>query len=119
MCSESRVMQFYKLDIPKGYKGSAASKSGGCGADGELFDFVPDNFIGVNIREACKIHDYRYEIGGIEKDRYMADREFRSNLRCLVLNSSNLIFKSTNLHLCELYYVAVRRYGYRYFNYHE
>lgn len=112
-------MKFYKLDEPKGYKGSAASMSGGCGSDGALFDYVPDNFIGVNILEPCRIHDYRYGIGGTEKDREVADREFRSNLRCCVMNESSLICKSTNLWLCEVYYVAVHRYGMKSFNYHE
>ena len=112
-------MEFYKLDIPKGYKGSAASMSGGCGAQGQFFDLVPDNFVGVNIREACCIHDFLYSIGGTEKNRDIADRMFRSNLKCLVLNGSSLIFKSTNLWLCEIYYIAVHRKGMQFFNYSE
>ena len=113
-------MKFYNLIYPKGCKKSAAYlASNGCGADGALFDLVPDNFLGVDISEPCKIHDYCYFIGGTEKDRELADRMFRSNLRTCVLNDDNLIFRDTNLKLCELYYIAVRRFGMSNFNYND
>ena len=89
-------MKFYKLIIPKGFKGSAASMSGSCGSDGAFFDFVPDNFIGIDIRICCQIHDYMYSIGGTEKDRESADRTFRTNMRTQVLNDSSLIFRVAN-----------------------
>ena len=110
-------MKFYELSKPDGYEGSSAQLGGGCGSDGAMFDLVPDNFVGVNVSEPCKIHDYRYGIGGTEKDRDVADREFRSNLRCCVLNNHNLVTRCTNLWLCELYYIAVHRYGMSSFNY--
>ena len=104
-------MKYYSLIKPKGFKGSAAEMSGGCGADGALFDYVPDNFIGVNISMACKIHDYMYGIGKTEADKVKADKMFYTNLKRLVTNDSSLIFRTTNLRLARLYYVAVRDMG--------
>lgn len=112
-------MKFYKLIIPKGFKGSAADLGGGCGPDGSLFDLVPDNFIGVDISIACKVHDYCYEIGGSEADRVKADKMFHTNLIRCVMNDSSLITRTTNLWLAKKYYQAVKEFGHKYFNYHE
>ncbi len=111
-------MKFYRLIIPKGFKGSAAEMSGGCGPDGSLFDLVPDNFIGVDISVACKIHDFLYEIGGFEADKVKADKMFYQNLKRCVFNDSSLITRTTNLWLAKTYYNAVRDHGSEYFNYH-
>lgn len=111
-------MKFYDLIIPDGFKGSASAISGGCGSDKSWVDFIPDNFVGVNIKICCQIHDYLYTTGGTEKDRELADRMFRTNMKITVFNDSNLIFRDTNLKLCEVYYIAVRRYGASSFNYH-
>lgn len=105
------MSQFYKIIKPKGFKGSAAEMSGGCGADGALFDYVPDNFIGVDISLACKIHDYMYSVGNTQEDKVRADQIFYKNLKRIVLNDSGLIFRTTNLRLAKLYYIAVRDLG--------
>jgi len=110
-------MKFYKLIIPKGFKGSAASMSGSCGSDGALFDLVPDNFVGVNIKKCCQIHDYLYGLGGTESDKEKADLMFYTNLKRTVLNDSNLVLRTTNLWLAKVYYKAVRDYGKSSFNY--
>ena len=112
-------MKIYSLIIPPGYPGSAASISGGCGSDGALFDLVPDNFIGVDILECCRIHDFLYTVGGSEEDKIKADRMFRTNLIRSVFNDSNLIFRSTNLALARLYYKAVCEFGHSSFNYRK
>lgn len=112
-------MKFYRLIIPKGFRGSAAEMSGGCGPDGSLFDLVPDNFIGVDISLCCKIHDYLYGIGGSEEDKIKADKMFYQNLKRCVLNDSGLITRTTNLWLAKIYYKAVRDQGNKYFNYHS
>ena len=111
-------MKFYRLEYSPGYIGSAASISGSCGSEKAWFDFVPDNFIGVEIVEPCRIHDYDYTVGGTKKDKLKADRRFRKNLRVCVLNDTNLIFRDTNLALCEVYYKMVRKYGSSSFNFH-
>jgi hypothetical protein len=110
-------MNFYKLEIPLGFKGSAAEISGGCGSDKAWIDLVPDRFIGVDISIACKCHDYLYTIGGTKKDKLKADRMFKRNLIALVQNDHNLIFRDTNLALCKIYYEAVRGFGDSSFNF--
>ena len=110
-------MKFYRLIIPKGFRGSASEMSGGCGSDKAWFDFVPDNFVGVDISICCKIHDYLYSIGGTETDKEKADLMFYANLKRTVLNDDNLIFRKTNLWLAKTYYKAVRDYGKSSFNY--
>ena len=112
-------MKFYKLIIPKGFKGSAASISGSCGSDGALFDLVPDNFVGVDIKRCCQVHDYLYAIGGTEQDKIKADKMFYTNLFRTVMNDSSLIARSTNLWLAKVYYKAVRDFGSGSFNYHK
>lgn len=56
----------------------------GCGSAKAKFDFVPDNILGVKVREACDIHDWRYHHGKTEEDRLIADREFQDNMMTLV-----------------------------------
>ena len=111
-------MKFYDLIIPDGFKGSASEMSGGCGSDKAWFDFIPDNFVGVSVKLPCKIHDHLYTIGGTEKDRLRADKMFRTNMKRTVLNDGDLVWKDTNLALVETYYLAVRQFGIRSFNYH-
>jgi len=110
-------MKFYNLIIPNGFKGSASDLSGSCGSEKAWFDFIPDNFVGVNISKACKIHDYLYTIGGTKKDKIKADKMFKKNLTALVLNNGDLIWRDTNLALVNAYYLAVSRFGDSSFNY--
>jgi len=110
-------MKFYKLIIPKGFKGSAAEMSGGCGPEKSWFDLVPDHFIGVDISTPCKIHDFCYTIGGTEEDKIEADKMFHTNLVRTVKNDDSLIFREANLDLADLYYRMVRDHGHNYFNY--
>jgi hypothetical protein len=109
--------KFYDLITPDGFKGSASELSGSCGSDKAWFDFIPDNFVGVDISLACKIHDYMYVIGGTEKDKIKADKTFKKNLTALVLNNGDLAWRDTNLALVNAYYLAVSRFGDSSFNY--
>lgn len=51
----------------------------GCGLKGFGW-IVPDSMYGLDISEACNIHDYMYSVGMDENDRVEADRVFRNNL---------------------------------------
>tara|TARA_R110002072_G_scaffold238769_3_gene396399 strand:- start:19302 stop:19682 length:381 start_codon:yes stop_codon:yes gene_type:complete len=52
-----------------------AFKSDGCTC-------APDRAInGADLREACRWHDFAYQIGGCESDRKKADRHFLRNLK--------------------------------------
>jgi hypothetical protein len=54
----------------------------GCGPQGFKVDIVPDNILGVDISEACNIHDWMYNEAAAS--RYECDLVFKRNMRTLV-----------------------------------
>ena len=60
--------------------------TGGCGP-GEIGDYlVPDKLYGViNIKPACRIHDYMYAVGTTEEDKEEADEAFLNNMRQIIM----------------------------------
>ena len=91
-----------------------------CGAEDALFDFVPDTIFGLDIRPVCCRHDDRYERGGTEYDRRVADREFLSNL-LTIINSNNRWYYPTMWarYRAMTYYNAVVECGSSSFNYKD
>ena len=79
----------------------------GCGPHGWLGQLVPDTIWGLNISEACNIHDWDYHIG---VDRELADDEFRENLHRLI-DRGNPILAYIRRPRVEVYYQMVRRFG--------
>ena len=59
----------------------------GCGAKG-LGWMVPESIWGLDISEACNIHDFMYAMGIDEEDRESADRVFRNNMLRIVKTGS-------------------------------
>lgn len=53
-----------------------------CGAKGGIP--VPNTFYGLDIGEACNIHDFRYYIGETWEDKTFADMEFERNLEAII-----------------------------------
>lgn len=56
----------------------------GCGSSDAKFDFVPDNLWGLDIYEACCIHDYMYTVGTSLADKEEADRVYLNNMLRLI-----------------------------------
>jgi hypothetical protein len=84
----------------------------GCGPGGWKYDLIPDTMWGLDVSEACNIHDYMYYIGVTEKDKVLADGAFRENLRKIVEMKSRLwILKKLRLRRAETYYVFVSNFG--------
>jgi len=54
----------------------------GCGAKGGIP--VPNTMYGLDISEACNIHDFRYYIGETWEDKVFADMEFLKNLYAII-----------------------------------
>ena len=52
----------------------------GCGPAGILNTLVPDTYKGIDLNEACDIHDFMYFHGKTEQDKDLADRIFLFNL---------------------------------------
>ena len=58
---------------------------GGCGPGGIGDYLVPDKLYGViDVKPACQIHDYMYEVGKDETDKEEADQAFLMNLKQIV-----------------------------------
>jgi hypothetical protein len=67
--------------IPGGY---AREDDCACGLNGVKNDLIPDYIIGLNVKDACCIHDWMYGVGRTENDRRNADKVFLQNLLFLI-----------------------------------
>ena len=84
----------------------------GCGAGSAMFDFVPDNIYGLDISEACNIHDYMYHEGKTLEDKLEADRVFLNNLiRIIDSGTSWKWLRRRRKKIAYLYYNAVSKWG--------
>lgn len=83
----------------------------GCG--GKNGRRVPGTIWGLEITEACNIHDYMYHVGRTEQDRAEADRAFLNNmLRIIEADSIKFSFlKQLRSYRAITYYRAVRDFG--------
>ena len=84
----------------------------GCGSKDGLK--VPDTFWGLNMEEACNIHDYMYSTGKTHYDKLFADAMFRLNLTVII--DAKETFKDKLLSVLRhyragTYYIAVAKYG--------
>lgn len=77
----------------------------GCGAKGGIK--VPDTFYGLDIKEACSIHDWMYKEGKTLADFLFANAMFLLNLVVIVLDGSNLIMRILRLSRAAKYFIAV------------
>jgi hypothetical protein len=72
---------------------------------------APDRIGVVDLRAAAHRHDYRYEKGGTEWDRYVADMLFLYDaIQCCLAFGAGT-------RLARAYFYRVRLWGYRYFQY--
>jgi hypothetical protein len=83
----------------------------GCGTKG-LTWLIPDTMYGLDISEACNIHDFMYVTGIDEEDRTEADRVFKNNLlRIIEAKTKWAIIKILRRRRAVTYYQAVRMFG--------
>ncbi len=84
----------------------------GCGVGSAMFDFVPNGIYGLDISEACNIHDYMYHKGKTIEDKLEADRVFVDNLiRIINKNTSWKWLRNHRRRVAHLYYDAVSMWG--------
>ena len=84
----------------------------GCGAKDGLK--VPNTFWGLNIEEACNIHDYMYNNGKTHYDKLFADAMFRLNLTVIIDAKETFkdkLFSILRHYRAGTYYIAVAKYG--------
>jgi hypothetical protein len=103
-----------KLFAPDSYyelgEATKATICSGCGTTGWKGKLVPDDIWGVNITEACQIHDYMYFIGETIEDKYSADRVFLNNMIRLINNKGGW-FAWFRRYRAVTYYNAVAHFG--------
>ena len=91
-------------------------KCNGCGVANAWFDYVPDRFIGTNVRHACFIHDWEYYLGLTLEDKKKADDNFKANLRILIeLDTTNRVLIKVKYTLACVYYLGVKHFGHKSF----
>ncbi len=82
----------------------------GCGPN-LLAAFIPDTLLGLNITDACNIHDYMYAVGEHENDRRTADRVLLNNLIRIIESDSASWLKPARKIAALTYYYIVRSFG--------
>ena len=110
-------MTFVKLWCPESYKRATAEerkrKCNGCGTKGLGGILVPDTMYGLNIKEACDIHDWMYAEGNTITHKNTADRVFRNNL-LRIINArphGRGIISFLRRRRARAYYKAVKHFG--------
>jgi hypothetical protein len=84
----------------------------GCGSDLDLSGkLVPDTLYGLNIREACCIHDWMYSFGKTAGDKYFSDAVFMMNMASIIVRSSTWVMKILRLLRAAKFYSAVVLHG--------
>lgn len=84
----------------------------GCGPGGWKIDLVPDTIWGLDISEACNIHDFMYLIGTDLAAKEEADRVFLNNtLRLIDSRDSMRWLKKLRRQRAREYYEAVHLFG--------
>lgn len=101
------------LIAPKSYWLNASLNTppyiNGCGGQGLTSSIVPDSLFGLNINEACNIHDHMYEQGINKID---SDNTFLNNMITLVnQDSSSNILKNLRKAKAYLYFLGVKVFG--------
>jgi hypothetical protein len=109
-------MMNYKLYAPKEYWDASdeerEANCNGCGSELDLSGtLVPNTMYGLNVIQACCIHDWMYAKGQTLADKLFADCMFLFNLVIIILNSSGLLLKIPRLLRATKYFIAVVRYG--------
>jgi hypothetical protein len=86
-----------------------------CGP-GDFGDYlVPDKILGVDVTEACRIHDFQYGLFSqvsSEEDRARADRIFLNNMLRIVRHHSKGKWRlRARQVIAYVYYKSVRKFG--------
>ena len=109
-------MRKHYLKYPSNYDDKLAEVyNTGCGPGTGWKNFlIPDTIYGISIREACKIHDYMYEVGRSGFDKLNADNMFFSNLYLVINYESkwwNRWLNPLRRKRAWIYYMAVHHSG--------
>ena len=103
--------------------------TGGCGPGGFGDYLVPDTLFGViNIKPACRIHDYMYATGEDQEDKDYADEVFLSNMKQIILwetagwyedKKRQTLVRKECFRQAETYHMIVHLFGHLFFDYKD
>lgn len=84
----------------------------GCGPAGSKWKskIIPNTLYGLNISEACNIHDFGYYHGVTLKDKDKADDMFLENMNILISNGTWCL-RFLRRRRAKKYYLAVKYFG--------
>ena len=83
-----------------------------CGPDGFLNRIVPNYLFGLDVSEACNIHDWEFAWARNSKEFKEADWTFKRNLEHLIkAKTQDSFLRFIRLALAKVYYLAVRSYS--------
>jgi len=69
----------------------------------------PETIWGLRITEAANIHDYEYHVGKTTDDKNAADKNFRDNMKAIILHQKSWKWlEKRRLHRSRLYYRGVQ-----------
>ena len=101
--------------------------TGGCGPGGIGDYLVPDTLYGViNVKDACRIHDYMYAVGETHKEKVEADKVFLDNMKRIILwetagwyddEQRQIMVREECIRQAEFYYKVVDLFGHLFFGY--
>lgn len=74
---------------------------------------VPDYICGISMKKAGYIHDKCFEA---QYPFHVCNEVFLYNMKYLIKQDKNLIFRTTALTICKLYYLGVKYRGRKYYN---
>lgn len=84
----------------------------GCGTRGLIGLLVPDTIYGLDVSEACRIHDFQYAVGSTPEEKDSADRAFINNLlRIIDANTKWKWLRKLRAERARTYYHAVCNFG--------
>ncbi len=102
------------IDTLKNNKELIEQECNGCGPSGWLSIFIPNYFYGLDISEACQIHDWDYYEGTDWTDKLEADTRFLYNLMVIINRNdihTDTLTTQKRLDRAILYYKFVSKYG--------
>lgn len=81
-----------------------------CGPGKMGAHFVPNTLWGLNIREACRIHDCMYALGLDKNDKWLSDVVFLTNMNTFI-ESGAKILRGIRRYRAMSYFSMVRDFG--------
>ena len=105
-----------KLYAPQDYQQASLEQRkvicNGCGPDGFVSRLVPNFILGVDVTEACHIHDWMTTQVFSLNERLHADSVFFANLKKLIYKAGgNRVLRWLRVSIARLYHYSVRLYS--------